>query len=119
MLCDATAAPNGPSRKLKCKGATNLAKPYIVTNRAVRWFPLYFASPRLYDLRPEPDCGLWVVPNFPKFLMNAPYTQPMLRDNALAGKTIVVTGGGTGLGRAMTTYFLQLGANVTITSRPR
>jgi NAD(P)-dependent dehydrogenase (short-subunit alcohol dehydrogenase family) len=29
----------------------------------------------------------------------------MLRDNALAGKTIIVTGGGTGLGRAMTTYF--------------
>ncbi|RZK28237.1 MAG: SDR family NAD(P)-dependent oxidoreductase, partial [Hymenobacter sp.] len=41
----------------------------------------------------------------------------MLRDNALAGKTIIVTGGGTGLGRAMTAYFLQLGANVTITSR--
>ncbi|UOR06615.1 SDR family oxidoreductase [Hymenobacter aerilatus] len=45
------------------------------------------------------------------------YSQPMLRDNALHGKTIVVTGGGTGLGRAMTTYFLQLGANVTISSR--
>lgn len=41
----------------------------------------------------------------------------MLRDNALAGKTIIVTGGGTGLGRAMSTYFLQLGANVVITSR--
>ena len=49
--------------------------------------------------------------------MTPPYVQPMLRDNALAGKTIIVTGGGTGLGRAMTTYFLQLGANVTITSR--
>jgi NAD(P)-dependent dehydrogenase (short-subunit alcohol dehydrogenase family) len=49
--------------------------------------------------------------------MNTPYTQPMLRDNALAGKNIIVTGGGTGLGRAMTTYFLELGANVTITSR--
>lgn len=46
-----------------------------------------------------------------------PYAQPMLRDNALQGKTIVVTGGGTGLGRAMTTYFLQLGANVVISSR--
>ena len=41
----------------------------------------------------------------------------MLRDDALAGKTIIVTGGGTGLGRAMSTYFLQLGANVVITSR--
>src|SRR5690606_13023215 len=31
--------------------------------------------------------------------------------------TIVVTGGGTGLGRAMATYFLQLGARVVIASR--
>ena len=41
----------------------------------------------------------------------------LLRDDALKGKTIIVTGGGTGLGRAMSTYFLQLGANVVITSR--
>lgn len=41
----------------------------------------------------------------------------MLKDNALKGKTIVVTGGGTGLGRAMGTYFLKLGANLVITSR--
>jgi NAD(P)-dependent dehydrogenase (short-subunit alcohol dehydrogenase family) len=40
-----------------------------------------------------------------------------LRDDALQGKTIIVTGGGTGLGKAMSTYFLQLGANVVITSR--
>lgn len=40
-----------------------------------------------------------------------------LRDDALRGKTIVVTGGGTGLGRAMATYFLQLGARVVIASR--
>lgn len=45
------------------------------------------------------------------------YTEPMLRDGALEGKTIVVTGGGTGLGKSMTRYFLQLGANVVITSR--
>jgi NAD(P)-dependent dehydrogenase (short-subunit alcohol dehydrogenase family) len=45
------------------------------------------------------------------------YTQPMLRDGALDGKTIVVTGGGTGLGKAMSKYFLELGANVVITSR--
>lgn len=44
-------------------------------------------------------------------------TQGMLKDDALKGKTIVVTGGGTGLGRAMSTYFLKLGANVVITSR--
>ncbi|WP_029037037.1 SDR family oxidoreductase [Salinimicrobium xinjiangense] len=45
------------------------------------------------------------------------YTQKMLRDDALNGKTIVVTGGGSGLGKAMTKYFLELGARVAITSR--
>lgn len=45
------------------------------------------------------------------------YNQPMLKDGALKGKTIVVTGGGTGLGKAMGTYFLKLGANLVITSR--
>lgn len=41
----------------------------------------------------------------------------MLRDDALVGKTIIVTGGGSGLGKAMTKYFLELGAHVAITSR--
>lgn len=45
------------------------------------------------------------------------YNEPMLRDDALSGKTIIITGGGTGLGRAMSTYFLKLSANVVITSR--
>ncbi|MBL4734726.1 MAG: SDR family oxidoreductase [Flavobacteriales bacterium] len=45
------------------------------------------------------------------------HTQGMLRDNALKGKTIIITGGGTGLGRSMGTYFLELGANLVITSR--
>lgn len=45
------------------------------------------------------------------------YTAKMLRDNALKGKTIVVTGGGSGLGKAMTRYFLELGAHVAISSR--
>ncbi len=45
------------------------------------------------------------------------FNEPMLRDNALSGKTIVVTGGGTGLGKAMATYYAQLGANVVISSR--
>ena len=45
------------------------------------------------------------------------YTKKMLRDDALKGKTIVVTGGGSGLGKAMTRYFMELGAQVAITSR--
>src|SRR5690606_19235342 len=43
--------------------------------------------------------------------------QGALREDALLGKTIVVTGGGTGLGKAMASYFSELGANVVITSR--
>ncbi len=45
------------------------------------------------------------------------YQEPMLRDDALKGKVILVTGGGTGLGRSMTKYFLQLGAKAAIASR--
>ena len=45
------------------------------------------------------------------------FSAKMLRDNALEGKVIVVTGGGSGLGKAMTNYFLELGAKVAITSR--
>jgi len=45
------------------------------------------------------------------------FSQKMLRDNALKDKVIIVTGGGSGLGKAMTTYFLELGAKVAITSR--
>lgn len=45
------------------------------------------------------------------------YTQKMLRDDALRGKNVVVTGGGSGLGKAMTKYFMELGAKVAITSR--
>jgi NAD(P)-dependent dehydrogenase (short-subunit alcohol dehydrogenase family) len=45
------------------------------------------------------------------------YSQPMLKENALKDKVIVVTGGGTGLGKSMSKYFLELGASVVITSR--
>ena len=41
----------------------------------------------------------------------------MLKEGALKGKTVVVTGGGTGLGRSMVKYFLELGANAVICSR--
>ena len=45
------------------------------------------------------------------------YTKKMMQADALKSKTIVVTGGGSGLGKAMSAYFLELGANVVITSR--
>lgn len=45
------------------------------------------------------------------------YKEEMLRDGALDGKVIVITGGGTGLGKSMGTYFSKLGANLVITSR--
>lgn len=45
------------------------------------------------------------------------FNKKMLRDDALKGKTIIVTGGGSGLGKAMTKYFMELGASVAITSR--
>jgi len=48
---------------------------------------------------------------------NNNHNQGALREDSLKGKTIIITGGGTGLGRAMGTYFLKLGANLVITSR--
>ena len=41
----------------------------------------------------------------------------MLKDDALKGKVILITGGGTGLGKSMGAYFMELGANLIITSR--
>jgi NAD(P)-dependent dehydrogenase (short-subunit alcohol dehydrogenase family) len=41
----------------------------------------------------------------------------MLKAGSLTGKTIIITGGGTGLGKSMGKYFLELGANLVITSR--
>ena len=41
----------------------------------------------------------------------------MLKENSLNGKTIIVTGGGSGLGKSMSEYLLTLGANIVITSR--
>lgn len=45
------------------------------------------------------------------------YTQPMLKEGSLEGKTILITGGGTGLGKAMGKYFSELGADLVIASR--
>lgn len=43
----------------------------------------------------------------------------MLKPGSLKDKTIIITGGGTGLGRSMGKYFLELGANLVITSRKK
>lgn len=43
----------------------------------------------------------------------------MLKSGSFKGKTIIITGGGTGLGRAMGKYLLELGANLVITSRKK
>mgnify|MGYP003322966382 CR=1 FL=1 len=41
----------------------------------------------------------------------------MLKENSLKKKSILVTGGGSGLGRSMVEYFYDLGADIIITSR--
>jgi NAD(P)-dependent dehydrogenase (short-subunit alcohol dehydrogenase family) len=48
-----------------------------------------------------------------------PYTQPMLPPGTFAGRTLIITGGGTGLGRAMGQYLQSLGANLAICGRRR
>src|SRR5215813_14130015 len=44
-------------------------------------------------------------------------TPPMLRDGALSGRVIVVTGGGTGLGRRIAEGAARLGARLCLASR--
>jgi len=43
----------------------------------------------------------------------------MLKPGTFNGKTVVITGGGTGLGRSIGKYLLELGANLVITSRKK
>jgi len=45
------------------------------------------------------------------------YISPMFKEGSLEGKVILITGGGTGLGKAMGKYFSELGAKLVITSR--
>ena len=50
-------------------------------------------------------------------MSNHKYATSMLKENSLENKVIVVTGGGTGLGKSMAKYFSELGAEVVIASR--
>ncbi|QQR79738.1 MAG: SDR family oxidoreductase [Deltaproteobacteria bacterium] len=43
----------------------------------------------------------------------------MFQQDSLKGKTILITGGGTGLGKSMALRFAELGANIVITSRKK
>ncbi|MFY0643552.1 MAG: SDR family oxidoreductase [Bacteroidia bacterium] len=45
------------------------------------------------------------------------YQKPMLKDSSLEGRVIWVTGGGSGLGKSMVKYFVELGAKVAISGR--
>lgn len=47
------------------------------------------------------------------------YTEGMLKPDAFKGKTILITGGGTGLGRSIGKYLLEVGANLVISSRKK
>ena len=50
--------------------------------------------------------------------MAAPkHTDGMLKPGTFDGKTVVITGGGTGLGRSVGQYLLTLGANLVICGR--
>ncbi len=50
-------------------------------------------------------------------MLNGKYAQSMLKEDSLEGKVILITGGGTGLGKSMGKYFAQLGADLVIASR--
>ena len=46
-------------------------------------------------------------------------TEGMLKADSFKGRTILITGGGTGLGRSIGKYLLELGANLIISSRKK
>ncbi|MEQ8302620.1 MAG: SDR family oxidoreductase [Cyclobacteriaceae bacterium] len=51
--------------------------------------------------------------------MNEPITTGMLHSDTFKNRTIIITGGGTGLGKSIGKYLYSLGANLVITSRKK
>lgn len=58
-----------------------------------------------------------IIINEEKYMSQQNYNTPMLKEGSFKDKVILITGGGTGLGKAMAKYFSELGAKVIITSR--
>src|SRR5690606_4774657 len=50
-------------------------------------------------------------------LMTTSHTASMLKPGAFSGRTVLITGGGTGLGRSLGRELLLLGANLVICGR--
>ncbi len=57
---------------------------------------------------------LLFMKNYSKF---APIIKKVLQDGTFKGKNILITGGGTGLGKTMASFYSNLGGNVIISSR--
>ncbi len=53
----------------------------------------------------------------PSVILHETLHHHMLKENSLKNKTIIITGGGTGLGKSIASYCCELGANVVIASR--
>ena len=61
----------------------------------------------------------WKATSLPAIFLKTKCMEGMLKPGTFSGKTVVITGGGTGLGRSIGKYLLQLGANLVITSRKK